>query len=615
MRTKGRNRAKAGPRGAAARRPSRTARRRVAGFCVVGIGASAGGFDALVDFLEAMPAASGMAFIIVQHLSPSPRSLSAELFSRHTAMVVSAAEDGQRLQANHVYTSPAESDLRVRGGVIRLSKPTEIRGRRFPVDHLFSSLAQDQRERAIAIVLSGTGTDGTMGLKSIVAHGGMALVQAPESAQYDGMPRSAIATGLVTQVLPIGRMPSVLQRYSRHTYARKSDAVVETSASAMPIGAVLELLRTQYGQTFTGYKPGMLTWRIERRMGLLGLAKISDYAKRLRRDAAEAGALIKDLLIGVTEFFRDREAWKALDTQVLHPLIAKKMPGEPVRAWVAGAGTGEEAYTLAILILDRMRRMRKRCPVQIFGTDTNHDSLNYARAATYPLGIAGHVPANHLKRYFQEIKGNHHYQVAPEVRECVIFGEHDLMADPPFSRVDLVTCRNLLIYLQPEVQQRLLLVFHFALRLDGHLFLGTAETVGVHEKLYQNIDRKWRLYQRVGVTPRDQLEWGTGRAAPRWHHPPLPELPSTIARAAQTAHLTRSALLDRYAPAAVLVNKGMDVLFASGRAERYLRVEQNASMRRGPPPPTSPGPPPPRPPPPRPPPAAAPRHATLRSRG
>ena len=571
MPTQGQKGLSAVPKRAAARRSNRAARGRPPTFCVVGIGASAGGFDALVQFLEAMPATSGMAFIIVQHLSPSPRSLSAELFSRHTAMVVSAAEDGLRLQADHVYTSPAESDLRVRNGVIRLSRPTDTRGRRFPVDHLFSSLAQDQRERAIGIILSGTGTDGTIGLKAIVAHEGMALVQAPESAQYDGMPRSAIATGLVTQVLPIAKMPRVLQRYSRHTYVRKDGTQLETSAGATPIGGILELLHAQYGQTFTGYKPAMLTRRIERRMGLLGLAKIGDYAKCLRRDAAEAGALIKDLLIGVTEFFRDREAWKVLDTQVLRPLIAKKLPGEPVRAWVAGAGSGEEAYTLAILILDRMRRMRKRCPVQIFGTDTNHDSLNYARGAIYPLGIAGHVPANHLKRYFQEIKGNHHYQVAPEVRECVIFGEHNLMGDPPFSRVDLVTCRNLLIYLQPEVQQRLLLVFHFALRLDGHLFLGTAETVGLQDRLYQNIDRKWRLYQRIGTTPRDQLDWGSGRAVLRPPQP-IPEFPGTTAHAAQTAHLARSALLDRYAPAAVLINSKLEVLYSSARAERFLRV-------------------------------------------
>src|SRR5258708_25080405 len=366
MRTKGRNRAKAGPRGAAARRPSRTARRRIPGFCVVGIGASAGGFDALVEFLEAMPAASGMAFIIVQHLSPSPRSLSAELFSRHTAMSVCAAEDGVRLQANHVYTSPAESDLRVKGGRIRLSDPTDIRGRRLPVDHLFRSLAQDQRQRAIGIILSGTGTDGTLGLKSIVAHGGMALVPAPESAQYDGMPRSAIATGLVTHVLPIRKMPRALQSYSRHDYVRRGDAEVSTSTGATHLSGILELLQAKHGQNFAGYKPGMLTRRIERRMGLLGVAKIGDYVKRLRRDGIEVAALIKDLLIGVTEFFRDLEACKALDTQVLRPLMASKKPGEPIRAWVAGTGSGEEAYTLAMLVLDRMRRGGQRLAGPVF---------------------------------------------------------------------------------------------------------------------------------------------------------------------------------------------------------------------------------------------------------
>ncbi len=578
MPTKGRKGLKTVPRRAATRRSRRTVPRRIPAFCVVGIGASAGGFDALVEFLEAMPATSGMAFIIVQHLSPSPRSLSAELFSRHTAMSVRAAEDGLRLQANHVYTSPAESDLRVKGGFIRLSRPSDVRGRRLPIDHLFRSLAEDQRQRAIGIVLSGTGTDGTLGLKSIVAHGGMTLAQDPETAQYDGMPRSAIATGLVTHVLPIGKMPRALQSYSQHTYARQGDSAPAKPADATPIGGILELLQSRYGQTFSGYKPGMLTRRIERRMGLLGVMKIGDYAKRLQRDSAEAAALIKDLLIGVTEFFRDREAWKALDTQVLRPLIAKKIPGEPIRAWVAGAGSGEEAYTLTMLIVDRMRRLRKRCPVQIFGTDTNPDSLNYARAGIYPIGIANHVPANYLKRYFQEVKGDHHYQVAPEIRECVIFGDHDLMTDPPFSRVDLVTCRNLLIYLQAEVQQRLLLVFHFALQPDGHLFLGTAETVGPQERLYRSIDRKWRLYRRVGTTPRDQLDWGTGRAALRVPQPAA-ETPGTTVRAAQTAHVARSALLDRYAPAAVLVNSQLEVLFASGRAERYLRAERRTGAR------------------------------------
>src|SRR5882724_4478495 len=341
--------------------------------CVVGIGASAGGFDALVEFLRVTPANSGLAFIILQHLSPSPRSLSAELFSRHTTMSVRAAEEGLRLQPNSVYTTPADRDIRVNDGCIRLSKPTEVRGRRLPVDQLFRSMGQDQRERAIGIILSGTGSDGALGLREIVANGGIVLVQAPESAQFDGMPRNAIATGLVAHVLPIAKMPRVLMSYARHAYVRKPGTLPSGTRLGNPVGKILELVEAGHGQSFAGYKQAMLIRRIERRMGLLNIHKLDDYAKRLRRNASEVTALRKDLLIGVTEFFRDREAWKSLDTDVLRPLIASKKPGEPLRAWVAGVGTGEEAYTLTVLILARLRRLRKRCVVQIFGTDANQD--------------------------------------------------------------------------------------------------------------------------------------------------------------------------------------------------------------------------------------------------
>ena len=559
------------------RRAPRPAAASDAAPCVVGLGASAGGFDALVRFLSVMPADSGLAFIILQHLSPSPRSLSAELFSRHTAMSVAVAKEGARLQANHVYTAPAESDIRVRGGRIRLSKPTEIRGRRLPLDQLFRSLAEDQGERAVGIILSGTGTDGTLGLREIVAHGGVVLVQEPGSAQYDGMPRSAMATGLVTHVLPIAKMPRVLLSYARHPYVRKRTTIPSTDAARNPISKILRLLQAQHGQNFDGYKHGMLIRRIERRLGLLGIERLGEYVKRLQRDVGEVAALRKDLLIGVTEFFRDREAWKTLDSRVLRPLIAAKKTGDPIRAWVAGAGTGEEAYTLAMLVAARLRRLRKLCPVQIFGTDTNQDSLNYARAGRYPTGIAGQVGAEYLKRYFQELKGDHHYQVAPALRESVIFGDHDLLADPPFSRLDLITCRNLLIYLEPDIQRRLLLLFHFALRPGGYLFMGSAETVGVHEKLYRSVDRKWRIYQRVGTTPRDQLDWRLGRtharALPSKDEQPLSE----AGHAAQAAHLARSALLDRFAPPAVLLNDRMEVLYASGATERFLLHKPSAA--------------------------------------
>src|SRR5882724_7048048 len=282
---------KPAPRRTAVQRTRQPGKKRESSPCVAGIGASAGGFDALVEFLQVMPANSGLAFIILQHLSPSPRSLSAELFSRHTTMSVRVAQEGLRLQANCVYTTPADRDIRLRDGCIRLSKPTEVRGRRLPVDQLFRSQGQDQRERAIGIILSGTGSDGALGLKEIVANGGIVLVQAPESAQFDGMPRNAIATGLVAHVLPIAKMPRVLMSYARHAYVRKPHKPPPDSRLGNPVGKILELVEAGHGQSFAGYKQAMLIRRIERRMGLLNIHKLDDYAKRLRRNASEVTAL------------------------------------------------------------------------------------------------------------------------------------------------------------------------------------------------------------------------------------------------------------------------------------------------------------------------------------
>jgi two-component system, chemotaxis family, CheB/CheR fusion protein len=537
--------------------------------CIVAVGASAGGFDALVEFLHVLPPNSGLSFIILQHLSPSPRSLSAELFSRHTSMRVSAAEDGARLEANCVYTTPADKDIRVKGGRIHLSRPMEGRGHRLPVDQLFRSLGQDQRERAVGIILSGTGSDGSLGLKEIVANGGIVLVQEPETAQFDGMPRSALATGHVSHVLPIAKMARILVNYARHAYVRAPSKLPARPRGSNPILKILRLLEIGHGQSFSGYKQAMLLRRIERRMGLLNIEKLDEYAKRLMRDATEVTALRKDLLIGVTEFFRDPPAWKALETEVLHPLIAAKKPGEPIRAWVAGAGTGEEAYTLAILILARLRKLRKRCAVQIFATDANEDSLNYARAGGYPAGIAKQISAGLLKRYFQHIEGDQHYQVTPEVRESVIFGAHDLLADPPYSRLDLVTCRNLLIYIEPVTQERILLLCHFALRRGGYLFLGSAETVGVHENLFKIISRKWHIYLRIGTTPREQIDWQVG--ATKLRLASVIREPSTeTGRAALFANLARNALFERFAPAAVLIDARFEVLHSIGAVERFL---------------------------------------------
>jgi two-component system, chemotaxis family, CheB/CheR fusion protein len=535
---------------------------------IVGIGASAGGFDALTKFLRAMPADSGMAFIIIQHMSPSPRSLSAELFSHHTAMPVRIAAEGMMILANEVYTAPADRDVHIAAGCIHLSKPKEGRGHRLPVDHLFRSLAHDQTERAVGIILSGTGSDGTLGAREIVTNGGIVIVQAPESAQYDGMPRSAIATGGVTHTLTIAKMPRVLLAHSRRAQAGKPVTRIAHSAPGGVTSQILDLLHMRQGQSFAGYKAGMLNRRIERRMGLLSISRTPDYLKQLQRDPQELASLRKDLLIGVTEFFRDAGAWSALEKHVLRPLVAKTKNGEPVRAWVAGAGTGEEAYSLAMLLLEQLRQQKKRCPVHIFATDTNQEALNYGRAGVYPDRITAQVRPAYLKRYFSKIDG--HYQVSTMLRESVIFGAHNLLTDPPFSRLNLVTCRNLLIYLEPEVQRRLLLLYHFALRADGHLFLGTAETIGVHEKLYRPVVRRWRIYQRTGRTPQEQIMWQSER---RNFDPSASGAPTPAGRAVPAADVVsviRNTLLDHFAPAAVLVDANMEALYYSGPVDRFL---------------------------------------------
>lgn len=538
-------------------------------FCVVAIGASAGGFEALVEFLRVMPANSGLAFIILQHLSPSPRSLSTELFARHTSMTVHTAEEGMLLERNVVYTTPADKDIGLKNGRIRLSSPMEHRGRRLPLDHLFRSLGEEQRERAIGIILSGTGADGALGLKTIVAGGGMVLTQTPESAQFDGMPRSAIETGLVAHVVPVAKMPQILLRYARHPYVRKRPSAPLLDETADPVTKILAVLEAGHGQRFAGYKPAMLMRRIERRIGLLNLDSLANYLKFLRSNPTEVAALRKDLLIGVTEFFRDRDAWESLDHQVLGPLIREVKPTEPIRAWVAGTGTGEEVYTLAILLLARLRRLRKRCALQIFATDANEDSLRFARAGRYPLGIRSQVPDRFIKRYFRESKDGRSYDIAPEVREIVTFGGHDLLADPPFSRLDLVSCRNFLIYIEPIVQERLLLAFHFALRPGGYLFLGSAETVGAHDELFRSVSRKARIFQRIGISPRHKTEV---RAIPSDSLRRVAGSTNAVEprRIAPLADLVRNTLHGRFAPAALLVNERLQVLYSRGPIELYL---------------------------------------------
>lgn len=550
--------------------PARSAATAPPGSCIAAIGASAGGFDAIRTFFDTMPADSGIAFVIIQHLHPTQKSLAAELFGKRTKMPVVEAAGGMRVEPNHVYTVPPNTYPSIEKGVLRLAAPTQQHGPRLPIDHFFASLGEDQRERAIGIVLSGSGSDGALGVKSIGANGGIVLAQDPETAQFDSMPRSAIASGMVSHILPVAKMPEVLVGYARHPYAAGAalvEAMPESEEAALQ--SVLGLIRGRRGYNFSAYKQSTLLRRIQRRMGLRSIEHWNDYIAVLRKNPAEIDALFKDLLIGVTEFFRDADAWQVLETEVLAPLLRSKPAGEAIRVWVPGCATGEEAYALAMLLLEQLKRAGKRCPVQVFATDTNEDTLQLGRNGVYPAGVATQISPERLRRFFTEVADSHHYQVAKELRESVVFGAQNLVADPPFSRLDLISCRNLLIYLEPDIQKKIISLFHYALRPGGYMFLGSAETIGERGDLFRPISKKWRIYQRGGAASHQAPDLALDVEAPHsFSHAAAARRPAP--RNLQLANRAQQLILDRFAPAAVLVNSRNEVLYFCGPVENYL---------------------------------------------
>lgn len=517
-----------------------------------------------------MPADSGIAFVVIQHLPPGQKSLAAKLIGKHTRMPVVEAQHGAHVEANHVYAIPPGTYPSIHNCILRLAAPEAGAGLRLPIDCFFRSLGEDRRERAIGIILSGSGSDGALGLKSIAANGGVVLVQSPETAQFDGMPRGAIASGLAHHVLPVGKMPEILVGYAHHPYvAGVARLVAAEESEAAALEAILDVIRGRRGHDFAGYRKPTLLRRIHRRMGLRSIERWSEYSELLRRQPEEIDALFKDLLIAVTDFFRDPEAWRILETEVIAPLVAGKPQGEPIRVWMPGTATGEEAYSLAIALLDAIRQAGKRCPVQIFATDTNDEALQVGRLGFYPSGIATRMPPERLHRYFRQSTGDHRFQVTTELRDCVVFGLQNVTTDPPFSRLDLITCRNLLIYLEPSVQKHLVSLFRFGLRPGGYLFLGSAETLGPYEELFEAVSKKWRIFRRTTAAQHAPLDLppsgaesrpvGPG-AAPKRNARRVPDL----------ANVARHLILDRFAPASVLVNSRFETLYFCGPVENYL---------------------------------------------
>ena len=468
-------------------------------FPVVGVGASAGGLEAYTEFLEALPGDTGMAFVLVQHLSPSRESLVADILSQHTPMPVRRVEDGQAVEPDHVYVTRPGYTLAIRNGRLHLGESLESPGRRPPIDDFFRSLAEEQQQRAIGVILSGMGSNGTAGAQAIKAVGGMCIAQEPESANFPSMPRNLIDANLADYILKPSEMPEVLARYARHSYAladRSPEKVARREAQSL--AEILGVLRTLTRHDFEGYRKPTVVRRVQRRMGLNQVEDMGDYARTLRQSTAEATALADDLLIHVTGFFRDPEAWDALRTKVIEPLVAGRADHAPVRAWVTACATGEEAYSLAIVLVEAAEAKGKRLDIKVFATDTAERALGHARAGVFAGGIESEVTPERLERFFDF--DDVVYRVKRELRELVIFAPQNLLQDPPFSRLDIATCRNLLIYLEPPVQRRVISLLHFGLREGGALLLGSSESVGNTEDEFVPIDKKHRLFRRVGPT-------------------------------------------------------------------------------------------------------------------
>ena len=464
-------------------------------FPVVGIGASAGGLAAIEAFFAALHAGpeSAMAFVVVQHLDPDHDSLLVDLVKGFTQMPVHRVEEGMVMQPNSAYVIPPGRDMALRDGRLHLLEPGAPRGMRLPIDFFFRSLAQDQGERAIGIVLSGTGSDGTLGLKAIKEAGGMAMAQAPESAGYDGMPRSAIATNLVDYVLPPDEMPKQLLAYVQRAFGQPAKARASTPGPEGALQKVFGILRTHTGHDFSGYKRTSIQRRIERRMAVTQINRLDDYVRYLQANPLEVETLFRELLIGVTNFFRDPQAYATLAEQVIPDLCARSSDAG-VRVWVPACSTGEEAYSLAILLQEYLDAAKQRCPVQIFATDIDAEAIERARAGVYSHGIAADVGPERLARFFTQEDGG--YRIRKSIRDTVVFAKQDILKDPPFSRLDLISCRNVLIYLDGEAQKKIMKLFHYALNRGGYLFLGNSETIGGALDLFADVDKKWRIFRR-----------------------------------------------------------------------------------------------------------------------
>jgi two-component system CheB/CheR fusion protein len=547
-------------------------------FPIVGIGASAGGLEAFSQLLSHLPLTTGMAFVLIQHLDPSHESMSTEILSRTTKMPVNEVHDGLRVEPNHVYVIPPNYEMAIIQGVLSLLPRTETRGQHMTIDFFFQSLAQDQKARAIGVVLSGTASDGAQGLKAIKAEGGLAMAQEPKSAKFDSMPRSAIASGIVDFILPPGEIAQELARIATHPYIAaacdgpqaSADDLDDDKAQDQPdvsLKKIFALLRTRMMVDFSNYKYSTLKRRIQRRMMVQKTESLNDYARYLQDHPEEVKALFADLLIHVTEFFRDPESFKALTDQVFPSLLKKREGLAPIRVWVPGCASGEEAYSLAIVLIEFLGASGVGTPIQIFATDISEQAIQKARLGVYSEGIERSVSKDRLSRFFEKVDGG--YKINKAIRELCLFSRHDVTCDPPFAKLDLVSCRNVLIYFAAVLQKRVIPTFHYALKPGGFLWLGRSEGPGELSRLFSVEDKTHKIYSKINIaTPM------TFQFPPTLY---MPEIEGIAQKASVRVNVGPNFQRDvdqianaRFVPPGVVVNADWEILQFRGRTVPYL---------------------------------------------
>ncbi|MFB3764300.1 MAG: CheR family methyltransferase [Methanotrichaceae archaeon] len=538
---------------------------------IVGMGGSAGGLEAFEEFFKNTPEDTGLAFVLVPHLDPTHKGLMPELLQRFTPMEVVQVKDGMKIEPNHVYVIPPNKDMAIMHGVLQLLEPSMPRGLRMPIDFFLRHLAQDQGEKSIAIILSGMGTDGTLGIRAIKEKLGTVMAQDPTSAKYSGMPQSAIATGLVDYIAPTYELPERLLKHANQYYQLREVPPAEKKEAVGALQKIFALVRAQTGNDFSLYKKSTVRRRIERRMSVHQIADINNYVRFLQENPQEVDLLFKELLIGVTSFFREPEAFEALKKEAVPEFMKDKQSGEPIRVWVIGCSTGEEAYSIAIILKEFLSDMKVRnnFKIQVYATDIDKGAIDVARQGVYPANIAQDVTPERLERFF--IKEDDHYRVKKEIREMIVFAVQNVLVDPPFTKLDILSCRNLLIYLSSELQKKLMPLFHYSLNPGGTLFLGSSESIGNFTDLFEPLDHKWKLFGR--------------RETPLSRRPPVIDFPISpityeprIAGGREERKYSESKIIDEaqkviiqtIVPPVAIINDRGDIIYTTRRTGKYL---------------------------------------------